>query len=483
MNTTKTLIIHGWSDCAASFRNLKHFLIEQGFEADSIYYADYESREDSLTFNDVIDGLNKELIKAGIIDENGKKLKELNVIVHSTGGLVIRHWLWYFYYRNGRRIEDCPVKKIIMLAPANFGSPLAHRGKSFLGALFKGRWKIGDFLEVGRKLLDGLELASPFQWKLAHRDLLISDPYFTSKDIQVVILVGSSDYEGIRGWINKPGTDGTVVISGTPLNSAKILLDFVPQLGKDAFKWQVTKPLDDFAFAVLDGLNHGSIVEKASVKGELVSTIIVEALRLQNTNDFAQFKAKLESITESSYAKTQKPKFQQFVVQAIDDYGQAIDDYTLEFFILKKSGRNASCQTLGGEFDDSNLDEKEIYWSQAVTDLITSQFHKHTASPSFRRFLIDLQAATQLIEQATLDIGQTIFLSMQISLPAVEKGIKYDLETHQNIILYDPDCPAGSSGLTFFYPNTTTFIELKVKRSSDYVTIGLNPKVHDVFTP
>ena len=164
----QTVILHGWSDCSESFVHLKAFLTRNGLgEVSTIHYADYESREDNVTFEDVAGGLNDELRARGLIDAAGRG--DLNVIVHSTGALVIRHWIWR-YYRD--RIDACPVKNLVMLAPANFGSPLAHRGKSFLGQLFKGRWKIGDLLEVGRQLLDGLELGSSYQWELAHRDLL-----------------------------------------------------------------------------------------------------------------------------------------------------------------------------------------------------------------------------------------------------------------------------------------------------------------------
>ncbi|CAI2718924.1 protein of unknown function [Nitrospina watsonii] len=175
-----TLIIHGWSDCSTSFKKLKQFLIDnQVGTVQTILYADYESREDNITFNDVVDGLNDQMIENGIIDADGNKLKDVNVIVHSTGGLVIRHWIWQYYHEH---IDDCPVKRLLMLAPANFGSPLAHRGKSFLGSLFKGRWKIGDMLEVGRNLLNGLELASPYQWDLSHQDVLVDHSYYTATD-------------------------------------------------------------------------------------------------------------------------------------------------------------------------------------------------------------------------------------------------------------------------------------------------------------
>src|SRR5690606_38581686 len=106
-----TVILHGWSDCSESFVAMKAFLARNGAgPVSEIYYADYESREDHLTFDDVIDGLNDEFYRRGFITRDGKKKRDLNVIVHSTGGLVIRHWIHQHYRRHGDRIADCPVK-------------------------------------------------------------------------------------------------------------------------------------------------------------------------------------------------------------------------------------------------------------------------------------------------------------------------------------------------------------------------------------
>ena len=62
-----------------------------------------------------------------------------------------------------------------MFAPANFGSDLAGLGQSFLGkfrsTFFNSFSKKGDFMESGRVVLQGLEPASPFQWRLSHEDL------------------------------------------------------------------------------------------------------------------------------------------------------------------------------------------------------------------------------------------------------------------------------------------------------------------------
>lgn len=460
-----TIIMHGWSDCSESFVTLKRFLVAQGIgKVQTVYYMDYESREDNITFNDVIDGFNDQLIEKKLIGVNGEKLCDLNVIVHSTGGLVIRHWIWR-YYRD--RIAECPISRLVMLAPANFGSPLAHRGKSFLGSLFKGRWKIGDFLEVGRELLNGLELASPYQWDLAHKDLLVKNPYYNRNQIQTTVLVGIEDYDGIRGWVNKPGTDGTVVIAGTSLDSAKLTLDFSDP--NQPGKWMITNPKDDFAFAVLENLDHGSIIDSIDVNqaGEL----LLEALK-RKSNTFEAFQNKLEEITKTSYQNSSKSTYQQFILHAIDDQGVSIRDYTVEFFVWKAN------KVSGGLIDvKKTLSDKESELSEQISRMLTAEFHTCTTDSSYRRFLIDPEEIGGFLSDAKNKFGQDVALSMKIYVPDVDKGIRYHTEKLQNIVLSQTGVQPTDSP-KFFFKNTTTLIELRVDRFNDYVTVDLNPKKH-----
>lgn len=469
-----TVIIHGWSDCSDSFRGMKEYLIRKRIgSVDTILYGDYESREDNITFNDVIDGLNDEFIRHGIIDPMGRKKKDLNVIVHSTGGLVIRHWIWRYYYRDGNRLDECPVQRLVMLAPANYGSPLAHRGKSFLGTLVKGRWKIGDFLEVGRQLLDGLELASPYQWDLAQGDLMVKEPYYNAEQIQTTILVGVEDYQGLRGWVNKPGTDGTVVIAGTSLDSAKLVLDFsMPTIKGEAyepFQWSLTNPPEEFGFGVLEKLDHGSIVEAVgSEKDNQVSRLVLKALTTSGASDFRAFSTQLEDITAATYRKTGKPRYQQFLLHAVDDQGASITDFTIEFFLLRRDRR------ISKHLVRRDLTSKEQDWTQKANELLLAEIHTHSKNPSFRRLLVDPASVRRLFSQAQKDLGEDLVMSMKIYVPRVDKGIYYNIDRLQNIVLYD--AAEQQEAFALFYENTTTLVELRVDRSNTYVTVGSRPR-------
>ena len=110
---------------------------------------------------DIAEGFDKLLRqRAGLADD-----APFDVMVHSTGMLVLRAWLTR---RGAAERRLARVKHVIALAPATFGSPLAHKGRSFLGALVKGRKAFGpDFLEAGDQVLDALELGGRFTWQLA----------------------------------------------------------------------------------------------------------------------------------------------------------------------------------------------------------------------------------------------------------------------------------------------------------------------------
>lgn len=474
----RTVIIHGWSDSSPSFIPLKAFLAANHLgPVDNIFYADYESREDHITYNDIVHGLNEQFKERGFIDKDGKALTELNIVAHSTGGLVIRYWIWRYYGKKGR-ISDCPVKRIVLLAPANFGSPLAHRGKSFLAALKVGRRDFQNLLEVGKQILDGLEIASPFQWILAG-DVINANPYFCPTGIQTTVLVGCDDYKNLSGVLmNKPGTDGTVIICGTCLNSEKLVLDFCQppdaQDGKKPYKWDNLTPLKEgTAFAVLQGFNHGSLAyDLAPDNVNQVGQLMLEAFNLKNSQEFETFQNKLKQITVETYQKSGKPQYQQFLLHAVDDFDVSISDFTIEFFILRKKREQ------GAQVTDNDLDPQELQYTHEVNQILTEQFYTNSNDSSYRSFQVDLQKLEAFLARVKNDFGDYL-LSMSIYVPKIDDGIQYDNKALQNIVLVDTKS-IDKSLPQFFYQNTTTLIELRVNRlcSVEYVSVNPDPHKH-----
>ncbi|MDP2496405.1 MAG: hypothetical protein Q8W44_00295 [Candidatus Palauibacterales bacterium] len=483
-----TLILHGWSDCSESFRSLESFLVEEGVgEVESIYYADYESREDAITYEDVVGGLDDELRRRGLLDERGRG--SFDVVVHSTGGMVIRHWIWRYY---GHRIDDCPVENLVMLAPANFGSPLAHRGKSLLGRVFGGRWKIGDMLEVGRRLLDGLELGSAHQWELAHRDLLGPEPLYDADRVRLTVLVGLSDYSGLRGWVpEKPGTDGAVVIAGTPLDSVKLSLDFCDP--SEPRRWRRDTAHGAFAFGTLPGHDHGSIVEAFGAEREAdrespdrpgrddgaVRELVLSALRVDSPGAFRQHRDRVHERREAARASVAKAgaaptRWQQFLFHAVDDQDQPVRDFTLEFFVHRRGRETRIGETRrGAPHGPRMLTSRERELSNSVNRRMTAHFHTYSRDPSFRRALVDVAGVEELLPDGHV-------LAMRMYVPRVEDGIYYDTDHLRDVVVHDPSGEDGADGgsPSFLHPDTTTLVQLRVDRVTDYVTVDTRPREH-----
>ena len=151
----QVVILHGWSDNWDSFGPLANFLKAQGFQILDLFLANYKSMDDDVSIEDAAKAM-QAAVEAKIAD---KELKPpFDLIVHSTGGLVARTWL--AAYCAGMTPEQMPVQRLVMIAPANFGSKLADVGQTILGRVVKG-WDHG--FHTGKLMLDGLALGSPFQ--------------------------------------------------------------------------------------------------------------------------------------------------------------------------------------------------------------------------------------------------------------------------------------------------------------------------------
>ncbi len=470
-----TLIIHGWSDQGESFTNLKAFLSTNGFPADSIYYGDWLSREDNITYNDVCAALNYELYKRGFIDDRGNGLVDLNVIVHSTGGLIIRHWISQYYFHMddettlARELKRCPVKNIVMLAPANFGSPLAEMGKSWIGGIIKGTHQPDlNFFSTGRQILNGLELGSEYQWVLAHRDLIRIYPYFSSAGIQTTVLVGTTGYGGVAGFFaDKPGSDGTVIISGCNLNSVKFSLVPPPLFDKNDNKsgWQYVQPPLEVAFCTFSGLNHRTIIDTANT-GSFILNALSAGTGPNREVAFKEMMRTLDAQTAKVYASGEAKQYQQFIVHVQDEDEIAIKDFTLEFLVIRKSGFGALVD--GGK----SIDDMEQSASLQFQDLMGHDVNSYSQNASFRSFLVDVDAAKDIFAKADRNFKEEAIPAFRVYVPEVDDLITYDLKP-LHIVALDASIPGNIQGTNvdhvkpdFLYPNTTTLMEINVRRIS-----------------
>ena len=140
MSRRPIVFIHGYSANGAAFDAWMDVLQENGYSKDDIHVLTYESLSNEITIDDIAEGFDQAL--AGQVGlDNGE---EFDAIVHSTGMLVLRSWITRSDHRRGR------LRHLIALAPATFGSPLAHKARGWLGSALKGNRIEGpDFREAG----------------------------------------------------------------------------------------------------------------------------------------------------------------------------------------------------------------------------------------------------------------------------------------------------------------------------------------------
>ena len=333
------VILHGWSDTSNSFEPLARLVRARlRRQVSIISLADYISMEDEVRFDDVVEAMNGAWRKHNL---PGKK-RGVDAIVHSTGGLVIRDWLQRYYAP-----EDAPIKHLVMLAPANFGSPLAHKGRSLIGRVYKGfiaKRPKGRSFETGTHILKELEVASPYTWQLAERDRFgRGGTMYQTGNVLCTVLVGNTGYHGISSIANEEGSDGTVRLSTANMNCARINAVFPARPDNDHGGYDVGYDLEESsgatAFGVLDGHNHGTItlshrkhdpvgrVEQTKRDGDLLEKI-VRGLTVTDEN----FKKWCQRLDRTATRGGRKHGLQNTVVHVQDQYGVGVEDYLLEFY-------------------------------------------------------------------------------------------------------------------------------------------------------
>jgi pimeloyl-ACP methyl ester carboxylesterase len=320
------IILHGWSDKSKSFEPLADWLHAHGFEVVSIYLGDYLSMNDEVTLHDLGFAFSRALT-----DKNIPQTRHsFDVIVHSTGGLVVREYL--------RQVcqgapQKTPVEHLLMLAPANFGSPLARLGKSVLGRLLNG-WDWDHLGETGKAVLEALELASPYSFDLALADLF--DPknaIFNPANTRVTVLTGTNSYDNYRKALHENGSDGTVRVSTANLNASLMRVDFGdPNAPRYTFEQNNSPRL---AVAVLDR-NHSSIYEPGADSQRAEWGRLVQRALTVPQSGYSAHVADCAAVTEKTFrsgGSSQKfHQFQHIVFRVRDQFGQPVDDYIVEFY-------------------------------------------------------------------------------------------------------------------------------------------------------
>ncbi|HEV2100328.1 MAG TPA: hypothetical protein VGR45_15590 [Stellaceae bacterium] len=457
MPANPIVFVHGYSDNGMSWAPWRNILGQRlGIDGALMRTCSYVSLDNEISIKDIAEGFDRALDAQGGLDPG----QPFDAVVHSTGMLVVRAWL----AADPMRIKR--LKRMIALAPATFGSPLAKQGRSWLGAVFKGNKHLGpDFLEAGDQILLELELASQFTWQLAEEDILAQPPrYGAGADTPFVfVFCGTGTYSGLRKITDKPGTDGTVRRSGCGMNVRVIQLDMTqsasvarrrsPQLAMITQLTHADRVIADNWLNVSipvhlvgdpqkpDEVNHATIL--SNPLPELVD-LVVDAFKMTdpasapNGNPSAGYAAWLAKADAKGRFKKLEKQYQQFIVHAVDERGDPISDYNLQLFLTD------AAQTKIAAFDA----DVDVYSGDA----------------SLRCFHVDVAALLAQPGQSAPGLKIGIVASSGTSYVAY-LGYGYEAQTEPG----SWDASLAFDGTTlgtiqFFSPYTTTLIRLYLER-------------------
>ncbi|MGQ0651237.1 MAG: esterase/lipase family protein [Betaproteobacteria bacterium] len=449
----KLLIVHGYSDGSKSFLGLADFFHKRaGYAREDIYFIDYTSMDDETTYFDLADKLDTDYRRVS-------KGERIDVACHSTGSLVVRAWLALHNerarLRTPQQLPPCPIKRLLCFAPANFGSDLAVLGQSFLSkfrtTLFNEHSDDKDAFETGKVLLQGLEPASPFQWMLSMHDLHGAHSYFGADErpdrrCYPFVFAAADSYGGLQADLIKQrgmaGTDGTVRIPGTSLNTRMCTLDFPDDRDPELY-WHAEAKFPNIPFGVFVGFNHGSIVDPDTdgFSGDFgPGPLAVHALSVEKDDQYAALAREFDKATERNYQRAKgnsARRFQQFFFKVRDDVDQPVHDFYIDFHVLAADGSVDKALTL--QFDQ----------------LLKTSFCRHSVDASHRCLLLDcseLGAFKQSLDKAEAK------LMLQVDGTSGLPDVTYRRQTFEVYPRRKDGDPA------FLCPNTTTLVDIVLNR-------------------
>ena len=430
------VIVHGWSDESGSFQSLVQVLAgRSGADPVEIRLGDWVSMNDEVTLLDVADALQR----AWASHRLPTAPRSVDVVVHSTGALVVREWMTRFF-----RPATVPIHRLLMLAPANFGSPLAHKGHSFIGRAIKG-WGEPGF-QTGLRILKALELGSPHTFDLAHKDLFGQrTPWYGPGRILCTVLVGDTGYRGIAAIANEDGSDGTVRISTANLDAARLTLHL--DAANQVVHHELQASAGETAFGVVARENHSTIALKDKQHPQTVA-LILAALAV----DDAGWPAWRRTLASRTAGGGDAHRFQNTVVHLRDHLGHEVDDYFVEFY---RTGA------------DDHAFEQRLY-QQVIRSV-----HPYADRRSYRALYLDVGALLRLQPEIAAAPRRALFLSFLAMPRYVPSGSPQTLSLHP--VGYRPVGEHDVAGLAIaadqigqlFAAHRTLLVDAQIHRAVD----------------
>jgi pimeloyl-ACP methyl ester carboxylesterase len=433
------ILLHGYASDAAAFSTFRNVLQERGRTVKDIFIGNYVTLNNEITVDDIAEGFNYSLRVNKLFG------MPFDAIVHSTGMLVMRAWLTA---PNAQVSRKGLLKRLIALAPATFGSPIAAKGRSLLGRIFiASDDPFGpDFLQAGNLVLSNLELGSQYTWDLAHKDLINEQYYGPDKSTPYVFVFdGTDDYGTLARFFDaddQKGSDGVVRWSGVALNARKITLDLSqPQ---NQVQWSNWSNID-IPMIPIAGVNHNQILAKPP---QGLVDLVLKALTISSEEEFKNFHAvdvANTQVVQEGKARIDADPWQQFVVRARDSHGNPVVDYAISIVTEDQNGKIVEL----GDFEEA--------------------VHPFAADPSYRCFHVNLKEYLQKRDGLKLKIrivastGTDLVGYQGYGSDYTDTGVEPTIgPVDIDISAYEGQNPDQPS---LFWPNTTTLVEIILNRA------------------
>ena len=329
----KVFLIHGWSvRTTQTYQSLHLKLAENGFELQDVFLGRYVSLENEIEISDISKALHNALDTA----LEGNWDQTFHLITHSTGGLVVKHWVVNNYI--GEYSKPKGLQNIIHLASPHFGSRLAHYGRSILG-------QVMELGESGKKILASLELGSKMSWEV--NEQYFDETNWKGKGIRIFNLIGDRVTKDlfkskIFSAAYEQGSDMVVRVAAANLNFKRYLLD-----GRSN-SFSFVDEVKDIPFGALYENTHSNsdygilnnIKKKSNPKQQLNLKLILECLGVNDENSYAKAKASLINATKET--RTKKQGFAQLDFRFKDEDGRPVDDYLFTLGAMVNGKRKPS---------------------------------------------------------------------------------------------------------------------------------------------
>ncbi|PLX82737.1 MAG: hypothetical protein C0616_01550 [Desulfuromonas sp.] len=341
----RVFLVHGWSvQETTTYQTLHRKLAQYGdFAPEEVFLGRYVSLDDRVEIRDLAKALHAALKEKLAGDWE----TPFHIITHSTGALVVRHWVARHY--SGPCSVGRPLHNVVFLAGPHFGSRLAHHGRSMLA-------HIRYLGETGNQVLKALELGSEYSWLLADAWLDPSsslDPgsqldnvSWRDKGIRPICLVGDRVKKSLVDKMAarvmpagfEKGSDMVVRVASANLNFRRYRLM--------AHNHQITElgRIDSVPFAAFEDFVHSgpecgimnSIKKRTDRANHLPLGTILESLAVEDDAGYDAIRSRCSE--QTARTRESRPGFAQLDFRFRDDEGHPVTDYAFVHGFIDEQG-------------------------------------------------------------------------------------------------------------------------------------------------